>query len=104
MPGPGDHAFRYAALEDQYQVGAARWIWKSSCGDPHRMAEFWPASDQTPEGTLHAVVVLRCGDPARSEGIEEGINPLDAVILARPYPRAYPAPAVFASDPAARAL
>jgi endoglycosylceramidase len=104
MPGPGDHGFRFAALEDQYQAGSARWIWKTSCGDPHRKAAFWPEQDRSPEGLLHSVVTIRCGDPSRPQGVEEGINPLDALILGRPYPRSFPRPALFSSDPKARSL
>jgi endoglycosylceramidase len=104
MPGPGDHAYRYAALEDEYQTGSARWQWKSSCGDPHAMSGYWPDQTKSPEGSVHSVVVVRCGDASQPEGIEEGINPIDAVVLARPYPRAFPSPATFQSDPKARAL
>jgi endoglycosylceramidase len=103
-PGPGDHAWRFAALEDEFQTGSARWIWKSSCGDPHVMDDHWPDSTWMPEGKRGGVVMMRCGDPQKPEGIEEGINPIDAVILSRPYPRAFPSPATFTSDPDARAL
>jgi len=104
MPGPGDHGFRYAALEDEFQVGSARWIWKTGCGDPHIMSGSWPDRTRKFEGKTHSVVIMRCGDPARPEGVPEGLNPLDAVILSRPYPRAFPAPATFTSDPRTRTL
>ncbi len=103
-PGPGDHAYRYAALEDAYQIGSARWIWKTACGDPHRMAQYWPDMEKVVPGKTHSVIIMRCGDAADPAGVDEGVNPIDAVVLARPYPRAFPAPAVFTSDPAGRKL
>jgi len=103
-PGPGDHAYRYAALEDEYQIGSARWQWKISCGDPHLMSGFWPDRNKMPSGQTNDVMVLLCGDEKKPEGIEQGINPIDAVVLARPYPRAFPGPANFKSDPKKRTL
>jgi len=104
MYGPGDHPQRMAALEDEYQVGSARWLWKMSCGDPHRMAEYWPARDRGPEGESHNVIVTRCGDPQNPAGVEVGVNETDRMILARPYPRAFPAPAKWTTDPKARMI
>jgi len=104
MPGPGDHAYRYAALEDEYQIGSARWQWKTSCGDPHLLSQFWPDPSQRFQGKSHAVVILSCGDASQPEGVEQGINPIDTMVLARPYPRAFPTPATFRSDPKSRTL
>jgi hypothetical protein len=104
MPGPGDHPFRLAALEDEFQVGGARWIWKSSCGDPHRMIDYWPARDQAPEGELNNVIVTSCGDAEHPEGVDVRVNEVDRVVLSRPYPRAFPSPATFAANPRERTL
>jgi len=104
FPGAGDHAFRYAALEDQYQTGSARWQWRASCGDPHVLSGSWPDQSKVHTGENHDVMISRCGDASKPEGIEQGINPIDAIILARPYPRAFPFPATFRADPKAKIL
>ncbi|HUT53475.1 MAG TPA: cellulase family glycosylhydrolase [bacterium] len=104
MPGPGGHAYRYAALEDEFQTGSARWIWKTACGDPHRMAPYWPDRQKVAPGKTHSVIIMRCGDADHPAGVEEGLNPIDAVVLSRPYPRAFPAPADFTTDPRGRRL
>jgi endoglycosylceramidase len=102
MPGPGDHAWRYAAIEDEYQTGSARWLWKSACGDPHRLSGVWPDQTARFEGETRAVMIMSCADPDHPEGVELGLNPIDAEVLTRPYPRAFPAPAVFTSNPRTR--
>ena len=101
MPGPKDHAYRYAVLEDAYQTGSARWQWGRSCGDPHMLSGFWPDRNKMAMGKTDDIMVVKCGDSLQPEGVEQGISPIDAIILARPYPRAFPSPAIFHSDPKA---
>lgn len=104
MPGPGDHGLRMAALEDEFQTGSARWIWKVGCGDPHRLERFYPDTEARNLRESRAVVVLACDDPQAPAGRVTGINPIDEMILSRPYPRAFPPPATFSSDPEKRTL
>lgn len=91
---------RYAALEDEFQVGGAFWQWKQACGDPHTAS--WP-SGSVPE-TSGNLVIVRCGDPAQPAGVDVGVAPLLARVLARPYPRRFPGEVVFTSDSDARSL
>ncbi len=94
-----------AALEDRYQVGSARWLWKVSCGDPHFMAECWPdCEDHAYNGDRNSVFNIRCGDPEYPEGQEIGYHPTDEVILSRPYPRSFPSPATYVVDPDLRSI
>lgn len=94
-----ERAGRIAALEDTYQIGSARWIWKVSCGDPHIMTGCWPECEGLREFTQGSTLNIQCGDPAHPEGVEMGYHPTDAVILARPYPRSYPSPAAYEVNP-----
>ena len=93
-----------AELEDFYQIGSARWLWKSSCGDPHVMSSCWPNCSGLREFTQGCVLNIGCGDPDYPEGVELGYHPTDAVILARPYPRTFPSPATYLVDPDARSI
>ena len=101
-----DRAFagKVAALEDAYQVGSARWLWKVSCGDPHFMAGCWPDCEGLREFTPNSVLNIQCGEPDSPEGLEIGIHPTDAVILARPYPRSFPSPATYHVNPDERRI
>jgi len=99
-----EFAGKVGALEDAYQVGSARWIWKVSCGDPHIMAGCWPACEGLREFTQGSVLNIRCGDPDHPAGVEIGPHPTDALILARPYPRSFPSPATYRVDPDQRTL
>ena len=98
--GDGDYAARYAALEDEFQVGSAFWQWKQACGDPHGV--------QWPEGRIPSesgnLVRVRCGDPSAPAGVELGLVERNARVLSRPYLRRFPGTATFTSDPAATAL
>ena len=91
---------RYAALEDEFQVGGAIWQWKQACGDPH--------SASYPDGWVpeHSgnVVVVRCRDAAQPAGVEVGYIDDTVRVLSRPYPRRFPGTAEFTSDPDARRL
>lgn len=95
-----DYVRRFAAIEDEFQVGSAIWQWKQACGDPHGAS--WPDGG-VPERSGH-VVLVRCGDPAEPAGVVLGLDEGFARVLSRPYPRAFPGDVVFASDPAARTL
>ena len=99
-----DFAGRVAALEDAFQVGSARWIWKVSCGDPHIMAGCWPNCQGLREFTQGSVFNIRCGDPDNPTGVELGYHETDAVILARPYPRSFPSPAIYQVNPDDRTI
>lgn len=99
-----DFAGKVAALEDAYQVGSARWVWKVSCGDPHVMAGCWPQCEGLREFTQGSVLNIQCGDPEHPEGVEIGYNPTDLLILARPYPRSFPSPATYRVNPDERAI
>lgn len=96
----GEYAARYAALEDEFQIGGAWWQWKQSCGDPHGVS--WP------DGEIHEMagnlVVARCGDPGEPAGAVIGFEENHARVLSRPYPRRFPGEIEFVSDPAARTL
>ncbi|MEY2567391.1 MAG: endoglycosylceramidase [Actinomycetota bacterium] len=98
--GDGDYATRFAALEDEFQVGSAFWQWKQACGDPHGVSY--------PEGSVPSasgnLVRVRCGDPSAPAGVVEGLVERNARVLSRPYLRAFPGTATFTSDPAARRL
>src|SRR5206468_1964433 len=50
------------------------------------------------------LVLVRCGDPKQPAGVDLGLVERNARALSRPYPRAFPSPAQFASDPANRTL
>ena len=100
-----ERAGAVAALEDSYQVGSARWIWKVSCGDPHFMVGCWPdCADHLPTGNRNSVIDIECGNPEHPEGEELGYHPTDAVILSRPYPRSFPSPATYLVDPDRRSI
>ncbi|MFA5786620.1 MAG: cellulase family glycosylhydrolase [Actinomycetota bacterium] len=90
------HLARYAALEDEFQVGGAFWQWKQACGDPHGVS--WP-DGAVPERSGNLAMV-RCGDEAQPAGVEEGLIAANAKVLSRPYPRAFPGQVTFTSDPA----
>lgn len=96
----GDYATRYAALEDRYQIGGSWWQWRQGCGDPHGVT--WPG------GEIHAeagnLVMSRCGDPARPEGVFVGFEEHHARVLSRPYPRRFPGAITFTSDPSSGLL
>ena len=98
--GNADYVRRFAAVEDEFQVGSAIWQWKQACGDPHGAS--WP-SGSVPERSGH-VVIVRCGDPASPAGVVIGLDEGFARVLSRPYPRAFPGGVVFVSDPDARTL
>lgn len=68
------------------------------------MSGFWPAREKMPVGKTDDVMVVKCGDSSKPEGVEQGISPIDALVLARPYPRAFPSPATFHSDSKANTL
>jgi endoglycosylceramidase len=98
--GDGDYMTRFAALEDEFQVGSAFWQWKQACGDPHGVSY--------PDGAVPSasgnLVRVRCGDPAAPAGVVEGLVERNARVLSRPYLRAFPGTATFRSDPATRRL
>jgi endoglycosylceramidase len=96
----GDYTRRFAALEDQFQVGSAFWQWKQACGDPHGVS--WP--DGTAPKESGNLVRVRCGDPAAPAGVPVGPVRLNSDVLSRPYPRAFPGSVTFTSDPVARRL
>jgi endoglycosylceramidase len=98
--GDAEYVRRFAALEDEFQVGSAIWQWKQACGDPHGVS--WP-SGATPSRSGH-VVLVRCGDPDEPAGVVIGLDEGFARVLSRPYPRAFPGEATFVSDPLARTL
>jgi endoglycosylceramidase len=98
--GDGDYMTRFAALEDEFQVGSAFWQWKQSCGDPHSAS--YP--DGTVPGEVGNLVRVRCGDPAQPAGVVTGLVERNARVLSRPYLRAFPGTASFRSDPARRLL
>ncbi|MFN7950711.1 MAG: cellulase family glycosylhydrolase [bacterium] len=91
---------RYAALEDEFQVGGAWWSWRGACGDPHAVS--WPSGAY---GDFNGNLLLsRCKDPANLAGIEVGLVEPNARVLSRPYPRRFPGRITFTSDPATRRL
>jgi endoglycosylceramidase len=98
--GDGDYAARFAALEDEFQVGSAFWQWKQACGDPHGVSY--------PDGAVPAesgnLVRVRCDDPAAPAGVVTGMVERNVRVLSRPYVRAFPGTATFTSDPAAGRL
>lgn len=98
--GDGDYATRFAALEDEFQVGSAFWQWKQACGDPHGVS--WPAGGVP--GESGNLVRVRCGDAAEPAGVVTGLVERNARVLSRPYLRAFPGTAQFTSDPATRSL
>jgi endoglycosylceramidase len=96
----GDYTRRFAALEDEFQVGSAFWQWKQACGDPHGVS--WPDGSAPKEsGNL---VRVRCGDPAAPAGVPIGLVRINSDVLSRPYPRAFPGSVTFTSDPVSRRL
>lgn len=95
-----DYPRRFAALEDEFQVGSAFWQWKQSCGDPHGVS--WP-DGATPRQSGNLVLV-RCGDPAAPAGVPVGLVRLNSDVLSRPFPRAFPGTVTFTSDPVTRRL
>ncbi|MEY2478848.1 MAG: endoglycosylceramidase [Actinomycetota bacterium] len=98
--GDGDYMTRFAALEDEFQVGSAFWQWKQACGDPHGVS--YPDGGVPSEsGNL---VRVRCDDPAAPAGVVTGLVERNASVLSRPYLRAFPGAATFTSDPAMRSL
>ena len=86
--GDGAYTRRFAALEDEFQVGSAFWQWKQACGDPHGVS--WPDGG-TPRESGNAVRV-RCGDVVAPAGVPIGLVRHNTDVLSRPYPRASPAP------------
>jgi hypothetical protein len=50
------------------------------------------------------LVRVRCHDATHPEGVPIGLVERNARVLSRPYLRAFPGNATFASDPAARTL
>jgi hypothetical protein len=98
--GDADYVRRFAAIEDEFQVGSAMWQWKQACGDPHGAS--WPSGD-VPDRSGH-VVLVRCGDPAQPAGVVTGLDEGFARVLSRPYPRAFPGKVTFTSDPVARTM
>jgi endoglycosylceramidase len=96
----GDYTRRFAALEDEFQVGSAFWQWKQACGDPHGVS--WPDGGVPKEsGNL---VRVRCGDAAAPAGVPIGLVRSNSDVLSRPYPRAFPGSVTFTSDPVSRRL
>ncbi len=96
----GVYATRYAALEDEFQVGGAWWSWRGACGDPHGVS--WPSGDH---GDANGNLLLsRCDDPANPGGVEVGLVAANARVLSRPYPRRFPGTITFTSDPASGVL
>lgn len=94
------YATRYAALEDEFQVGGAWWSWRGACGDPHAVS--WPSGDY---GDFNGNLLLsRCKDPANLAGIEVGLVEPHARVLSRAYPRRWPGTITFTSDPASGRL
>ena len=96
----GDYATRYAAIEDDLQIGGAWWQWRQSCGDPHGVS--WPGGEI--HDTAGNLVVARCGDPAEPTGVVTGFEENHARVLSRPSPRRFPGKIEFTSDPAAQTL
>ncbi len=96
----GAHAAKYAALEDEFQIGGAWWQWRQACGDPHGVS--WP------DGAIHEeagnLVQSRCNDPADPAGVFMGFEENHARVLSRPYPRRFPGTVVFTSDPSTQTL
>ncbi|GAA2972237.1 hypothetical protein JOD63_000079 [Microbacterium terrae] len=66
---------RYAALEDEYRIGGAYWVWKQACGDPQNGVQ--PIGD--------GLIIQDCEEDGWV-GPNQGI--LD--ILSRAYPRSAP--------------
>jgi endoglycosylceramidase len=95
-----DYTLRFAALEDEFQVGSAFWQWKQACGDPHGVS--WP--DGTAPAASGNLVRVRCGDPASPAGVPIGLVRINSDVLSRPYPRAFPGSVTFTSDPITRHL
>ena len=98
--GDGDWVRRFAALEDEFQVGSAFWQWKQACGDPHGVS--WP--DGRVPAESGDLVRVRCRDPAQPAGVEIGLVEGNRLVLSRPYPRAFPGRVTFTSDPVGRRL
>lgn len=74
--------WRYAQMEDQYQIGGAVWQWKQACGDPHPQ-KVWNGRPVTE--TQNQVNLIYCpGD------IEGGISPVYQTVLSRAYPKNAP--------------
>ena len=90
-----DYLRRYAALEDEFQVGGAIWQWKQACGDPHSASH---PDGWVPEESGN-VVRLRCHDPEQPGGVDIGLVEDTAKVLARAYPRRFPGTVTFTSDP-----
>lgn len=89
---------RYAALEDEFQVGGAIWQWKQGCGDPHSAG--YPGG-WIPERSGN-VAVLRCRDASQPAGVDAGLVRDTAYVLSRPYLRRFPGMASFEWEPETR--
>ena len=69
------HLERYAALEDQYRIGGAYWVWKQACGDPQNGIQ----------DIGDGLVIQDC-----SSGEFSGVNQPLLDILRRAYPQSAP--------------
>jgi len=70
-----DKLTRYAALEDQYRIGGAYWVWKQACGDPQNGIQ----------DIGDGLVIQDC-----ATGEFSGKNRALLDILSRAYPRSAP--------------
>ena len=76
-----DKIERYAAAEDQYEIGGAWWSWKQACGDPHVVPR--PGAEPNPStGNLNR---FTCPDEVMTK-----TGPVFGDVLSRPVPRAVP--------------
>jgi hypothetical protein len=66
---------RYAALEDEYRIGGAYWVWKQACGDPQNGIQ----------DVGDGLVIQDC-----ASGDFAGTNDALLDILGRAYPRSAP--------------
>ena len=66
---------RYAALEDEYRIGGAYWVWKQACGDPQNGIQ----------DIGDGLVIQDC-----ATGGFSGTNDAVLDILSRGYPRSAP--------------
>ena len=66
---------RYAALEDEYRIGGAYWVWKQACGDPQNGIQ----------DIGDGLMIQDC-----ATGDFSGTNDALLEILGRAYPRSAP--------------
>lgn len=69
------HLERYAALEDEYRIGGAYWVWKQACGDPQNGVQ----------DIGDGLVIQDC-----ATGEFSGVNQPLLDILSRAYPQSAP--------------